>query len=1297
MAQAHTCATNEEELAMPGGCECSGNGSWCCSGRSGRAINRREFIQSTAAAAGGLSLVAAGQELPQREPTQPTGQDWNAWNAQLLEKGERRRYRGAELEHVAMPLGGIGAGQVFITGRGRLEQWQIVNNFNANANVAGAFFAVWAKQAGRDAVSRVLQEGGYENAPGIDTIEFSGEYPFAWLEYGDEALPVRVTLEACSPFIPTNSKDSALPAVLFRFAVKNTTDGPVETALLASAPNLIGWDGYAAITDGRHRDFVGNENTFDGRDGAGTVRMVTRCGEPDRLSKTCQLLTNDHAVAYSMGQCAGIKCHLNADVPGPDGATRAVFWIGDLSGQDRRKGLGEVLDAVKNGASLIIAGNGDTLLTLTDRASNARRDELVFENWESGTCEGWTVEGEAFGDGPAKTTVSDRRTGPGGSSRYLINTSREGDGATGRIVSKPFKIAHRFIHLLLAGGAHPGMECVNLKVGGETVATATGSNTQRLSPVRWDISAHLGRRGVIEIVDAHAGDWGHLIVDDIVFSNSPTSPFLDTNSAKGWRAAMPLDWELLRWVADAAELERGSAVLAGISERTSATRARWIFENAKLKPGARVLLQTKDGAPLVVEGPFGKGKVTVCAGAIHEWFGDVDRKRFIGNLVALALEAAYQERTGWREDGVFYGSMALTALDVGDGVSALPQWRDFESLWANFREDGRFDAATSGEGPSEPGTTWNAALSVPVTLGPGEEQEVRFVLSWHFPNRMRDHRYGLGPPPPQYDFRLGNQYNNWFKNAAEVSGYVAANYGRLETETRAFHGTFYDSTLPRWLLDGITANISTIRSPIIMWLEDGTVAGFEGSDACCPMNCTHVYNYAMATAFLFPELERRVREIDLLEQMHQEGHFIPHRTVLPLSAPRLGNEIAGPYHHALDGELGTILKTYREWRQCGNTAWLTRLWPNMKKVMEHVLRDHDDSGDGVIRGEQPNTYDTHAYGSNTFIGSLYLATLRATEEMANMLGDGALSDACRTRFEKGTVGYDRTCWNGEYYYNVYDAPDIPPEAYERDNCWGRGCHSDQLLGQWWAHIAGLGPVLPRERVRQALGAVYTHNWLRDMSSHVHSQRVFAEGAEKGLLCCTWPHGGRPQHPIRYCDEVWTGIEYEVAALLLWEGMTIEGLRIAKGARDRYTGDQRNPWCEIECGGHYARGMAAYSLLLAASGFDANAADGSLAFAPRLLQDDFKSFFSLGRGWGSFSQRRAANDQTNRVEIAYGSLELRRFSFELPEGVARNLVTTVKTPQGVIQAAKAVEGRTCTLTFERPVTLRAGEYIEVRTA
>lgn len=1114
---------------------CKGN---CCGGREHpdkRRINRREFMHTTAIAAGGmgLAMTAGGRPVSAEAREAADEEAWRAWNEDLLKLGARRVYRGEELHRIAMPMGGIGAGQVYVAGSGKLERWQILNNFNSNANAPGSMFALWTRSADGTKVAKLLQEGSEHGIPATRAVEYSGEYPYAWLDYLDNDLPARVSLEVCSPCIPLNTKDSALPAVLFRFTVKNPSDTPLEAAVMASMPNLIGWDGYTELAGSKYKDYIGNVNEVKMQDGVSVLTMRTGAGKSAALSEPRTLLTTDRDAAYAVQLCENLKVTFDANAPKCDDAANTIFWLGDLTEPDRHTGLPNVLDAARNGAALIVTGGKDSLLRLVDQ--------------------------------------------------------------------------------------EPG---------------------------------------------------------------------------NAWREALPFEWKTLEWTEKAAKINGHSPLLDGVEQESVTAGPRWTFKKLQTKPGARVLLDAKDGSPLIVEGPLGAGRIIVCTGPVHRWLDGVDRTRLVAGLLATASGTTYTAKTGWDEQAPFFGTMAFAAMDGGARVSAAAQWTDPAALWQDFADDGRFEPAASAAGPSKAGQTWNGALSVPLTLAPGEVGQVTFVLGWHFPNRFRDWRYGLGPSEPQYDYRLGNQYNNWFSNAGEVIDYVAANRERLDRETRAFHQTFYDSTLPHWLLDTVSANISTIRSPIYIWIEDGTVGGFEGTDACCPMNCTHVFNYAMSPAYLFPSLERKVRETDLLQQMNPDEHFIPHRTLLPMSLPRLGNEIAGPFHHALDGELGTILKTFREWRLCGDADWLAMLWPNAKKVMQHVMKDHDVNGDGVIRGEQPNTYDTHAYGSNTFIGSLYLTTLRAAAHMAERMGDEDFATECLTRFEQGREGYDGVCWNGEYYYNVYDAPEISPSLYEKENCWGPGCHADQLLGQWWAHIAGLGYVLPREHVHQALDAIYRCNWRRDMTGHEHKQRVFAEGNEKGLLNCTWPKGGRPEKPIKYCDEVWSGIEYEVAGLLLYEGKITEGLRIARAARDRYTGNQRNPWSEIECGGHYARAMAAHALLLAAAGLVVDVDSASLAFAPRLMQSDFKAFFSTSGCWGTISQKRAPGNQQSGISVAYGEFELRHLTLELPPEAGDNLEFTLVKAAGAHIAKVSLKEGLCVLDFEAPVVLRAGDAVEV---
>ncbi|NUM55952.1 MAG: twin-arginine translocation signal domain-containing protein [Candidatus Hydrogenedentes bacterium] len=1265
-----------------GGKECCGGGTDSSDG-----LHRRDFLK--AAAVGGVGAAALLSVEQANAAAQAVAFD--QWNASLLERGETRIYRGDDLKHIAMPLGGIGAGQVYLRGDGTLNPWQNFNNFNSNAIVPDSFFAVRTKDSRGAVQARLLQLGDRENAKGVQAIEYSGEYPFAWIRYNDDAIPVRVGLEAFSPYIPLNTKDSGLPAVLFRFTIHNDTDAPVDTAVLVAIPNLVGWDGYSRPEPGpADSEFGGNRNEMLRAGGATLLDMTVSEGNTHELSVPINLRTNDGDVARHMRHCTNVKVYYGRPLPARKESTEGdVYWVSDINGRLSANELSALLDVVEAGATAIVTCDEFSLIhdALNPKKAAAKAD--IFENFETGSYANWKIEGDAFGDAPATGTFPGQQKVSGWQGTYYLNSWANGDGPVGKATSREFTIEKRFIHFLVGGGAHANETCINLVVDGKTVATEVGQNTEQLRPVRWDASEHLGKKAVIEIVDTNTGGWGHILIDDIQFSDAPRLSLTDPVLAERLRNALPFTARGTK--AYDFKTRAKSAEQKELGEIESPPR--WTVRGFKLKDGAKIITRDERGAPpRMIAGPCGNGRLVITNGAMHDEAQGNTKKLLIGVVLANAIEGArYKPQNGIAADSPLAGSMALAVLpERGVVTQALPQAQSFREILDQFAE-GVLKATTGG--PSPEGRSWTGALSAHVSLAAKEERTVTFVLAWHFPNRTRDLAYGWGPERYQYDHRLGNQYNNWFKSAKEVVAYVSDNHARLVEETRRFHTTFYNSTLPQYYLDAVIANASLTRSPIYVWLEDGTVGGFEGADRCCPMNCTHVYNYAMTTAYTFPALERNVRETDLLVQMHPEEHYIPHRTVLPLSLPRLGKNIGGPEHPALDGELGTVLKTYREWQMHGDRAWLSKVWDRVRLLMLYIMKEHDTDGDGVIKGEQPNTYDTHLFGSNTFIGTLYLAALRAAEEMANVMGDKDSAKTFRDRFEKGRAGYDATCWDGEYYKNVFDAPSADDKTYNSNNCYGPGCFSDQLLGQWWAHVLGLGYVLPEERVRQALYAIYKHNWRADLTDHKHNQRVFAAGTEKGLLVGSWPKGGRPERPILYCDEVWTGIEYHVAATMLYEGMVNEALQIVRGARDRYTGSQRNPWSEIECGQHYARAMSSYSLMHAAAGLVYDAGAARISMAPRLMQHNFKAFFTAANGWGSLSQLRNNKLQRNSVEVRYGTVELKEFVVETSHTTSRPQVA-FEAGREKARGTATFTGGACRIALHKPIVLESGDSMNV---
>lgn len=659
-------------------------------------------------------------------------------------------------------------------------------------------------------------------------------------------------------------------------------------------------------------------------------------------------------------------------------------------------------------------------------------------------------------------------------------------------------------------------------------------------------------------------------------------------------------------------------------------------------------------------------------GVRNRSFGANDNERVVaGNLVAVDMRAP-----GLSGDAPQNGTMTLGCLDQSS--TTLTRGGDLKDVWQSFFRNGSLPQQSSASGNRE-GQSWIGAVKAPIILKPGQTKSLTFVITWHFPNWYADYHPGLKR------YRIGHYYNRQFPNAFSVAQYMAQNQNRLTAETTAFRDAFFDTTLPYWMARRLIAPATTLVSQSSLWLEDGTFAAFEGA-GCCPMNCTHVYNYEQLLGHLFPDLERIMRETDLSAQLLPSGG-VRHRTNLPLNAPR----DTGPF---VDGQLGTILKAYREHLQSADGAWLHQWWSRVKKALDFVVRDWDPNKDGVLVNEQWNTYDAAMYGPNTFIGTLYLAALLAGEKMALIENDPTSAAEYRKLFTTGSQRLNDTLWNGEYYVQISErspgladwiTQDWPTERAEANRPYGTGCHIDQLLGVWWADQLDLDPLLPEDRVNTTLSSLFKYNWREDFG-RVPQQRYFAGEGDRGLLICTWPKGGRPAQPILYADETWTGTDYEIAGMLMRRDRLRESFQIVKAIDDRYDGVrrapiERSPWNEIECGDNYARAMSCWSVLTGAQGSFYDGPASLLRFAPVTTPNDHRSFFSTAEGWGTFSQKIARGQQVVTLTCRYGVVRVRQLEVktQFKQGLAASGVLRIS--DGWARAA-----------FPTPVVLRKGQSL-----
>ena len=563
-----------------------------------------------------------------------------------------------------------------------------------------------------------------------------------------------------------------------------------------------------------------------------------------------------------------------------------------------------------------------------------------------------------------------------------------------------------------------------------------------------------------------------------------------------------------------------------------------------------------------------------------------------------------------------------------------------------------------------------------------------FVIAWHVPNRPWHSVNGADKSR-----MMRNHYATRFASAWDAAEYVAKNYTSLREQTFEFEERMADSTLPGDVIDAVTSQASIIRTTTCMWLDDGRFYAYEGcgdKEGCCPMNCTHVWNYEQALAHLFPSLERTMRDTDFLHNVQPETGAMGFRTAVPSAEGKTLWNIETP---CADGQNGCIIKLYREWQQSGDTAWLRQLWPNAKKALEYAWspKGWDRDGDGVLEWRQHNTYDIEFYGPNTMTGALYLGALHAAARMADALGEPDTAADYRRRADAAAKKYDELLWNGAWFEHKVAEVDGKVPKYQ----YGKGCLADQLLGQWFCEVAGLGKVLPAAHVHKAVENIFRFNFVPDLTRHESVQRGYAVNDEGGLLLCTWPKGGREEYPFPYSDEIWTGIEYQVAAHLIYEGLIDEGLTIVSALRDRHDGAKRNPWNEFECGNHYARAMSSWSVLLALAGFRYSAVEQSITVGPRIRPNGFRCFYSAGTGWGSFEQKLARRGLSLDLDVAWGHLTLKKLDIAWPSGKPQRKIAAEASVGEQQIACRAIPGKASVqIEFAEPVKIAAGEEMRL---
>ena len=1120
-------------------------------------------------------------------------------DSRLFEQGSRIIYQGENLTNISFPLGGIGGGCIHMNGQGERQMWQIFNNFTP-ATMPQSFFAIQAQAIGQAPVARQLQTNSGEFLP-MDSLVFEGEYPLGWYTFFDDNLPVSVEMEVFSPFIPLDAKSSAIPCAIYTIKAKNNSTIDVEVNLLGTQKNPIGYSGspiyHAEISpitlegniiedfeDGTYNKWLKTGNAFgnfpsttgnNGNTGAYFARsniIGTGSLTLDTFSINSRYIhfqisgNRDFNNQHKIGISLSINDTIVEFASGQ--AQDSLYW--DYFDLENFQGETATLKIIDQFATKFIAIDhifeSNDLLQVTNT--------IVFEDFENdSTLQDWIKTGDAFNNLPSNSSVGIQEL-RGFMGNGFLNSFDDGnngsDALMGSLTSPEFEVNHSSIYFLIGGGSSASTS-INLLIDNVMVKSSSGADRDIMAIQSWNVLAYLGKTAKIQILDQNSGNWGHIEVDQIFFSNE-SLPTTD---------------------------------LVGVGNNVN---------------------------------------------SIIPYQGT--------NLLHLSAENNAADM------------VLFTTAENSIGCADIGNMGNFVS---NFTADGSLPLVNSTT-PSVVDYSYTGAINVVKTLAPGDSIEVSYVLTWSFP----DYTHGVG----NWSYS-GNKYNVWWNNAREVAEYVIDNLDYLKTATKAYHNAVYASNLPHYVLDRITSQTAILKAKTAFWAKNNVYANWEGLFYDQPLgegSCNHVVHYAQAHARLFPVLAQS-RRASAFSNQTDEGGFV-HR--------QPDNFVV------FDGQCGEIMSCYREHLMTTDNQWLTDHWDNIRKAMDYVINRWDNDRDGLMSGPQWTTLDANVGGISSWMGTMYLAALSASVEMAKLMDDQNSINNYAEILANGRLAQNELLWNGEYFIQVNE------ETPQRDYLTGSAL--DQLLGEYWVNQVGLPSGLyDTSRIKQALKALYKNNFRDSMEGYVQFPRKFLDDKDGGFQMITWPNGGRPNVYPYYAAEVMSGFEYSTIATMINYGLLEEGFSALLAIFDRYNGRKRNnlddfiwgysgnPFGDDEWGKWYYRAMSSWSILIASQGYIYDGPKNKIGFRPQWQPKEHSSFFTASEAWGVFYQQIEETILEASIDVRYGQLDVKTIVLEWADLNTPNISVMVN---GVPNIPFELDGETITILLNTVEEVVVGEVLNI---
>jgi non-lysosomal glucosylceramidase len=479
---------------------------------------------------------------------------------------------------------------------------------------------------------------------------------------------------------------------------------------------------------------------------------------------------------------------------------------------------------------------------------------------------------------------------------------------------------------------------------------------------------------------------------------------------------------------------------------------------------------------------------------------------------------------------------------------------DGAAVWAAFSSDGRLPA---NPGPSERPSA--GAIAARLELAPGETRTVRFAIAWDLPVA----EFGAGR---RWLRRYTREQGSAGDGAWRMAGDALAGIERWRAAIEAWQAPFLDDPArPDWYVAALFNELYFIVDGGTFWADrelrpagSGAVAAGAADPPLEPAlailecfdypfyNTLDVLFYAsFAIGRLWPALEVQIsrafaatvaREDLSLMEIETTGEHVTRKV-----EGALPHDLGGPAEDPLGRPNAYRFRDPNTWKDLNpkfvlqlardlaidpdRAATLRAAWPAVVRAMDW-LADFDTDGDGLPEhdGRPDQTYDTWPMsGPSAYGGGLWLAALRAAAAMAPAAGDSTRAVAWSDVLETGTASFERRLWNGRSYR--YD---------DGGTATSDSVMADQLAGQWYADVLGLGDIVPAWRVESTLRDVFERN-----------VRGFGDG-EMGAVNGTRPDGS-VDRSSEQSQEVWIGTTYALAAFMIGRGLVDEGWQTARGA------------------------------------------------------------------------------------------------------------------------------------------------------